>query len=121
MRFVEYVGTLHILIRMTTVETATVNLQGRDITVKLPTETQFALLAQQARGAASGDRHRAVKALAIIMDIIENLIDEADRDYVTDLMSAGNVDAKEILGLLEAFKGEETASARPAPVRRARR
>lgn len=103
----------------TATQTAIVELHGRNIVIKLPNSAQLGLMAQQARIAAGDDPTRKMRAIGIIMDIVQNLIAATDQDYVIDLMIAGKLDVNEVMALFDAFK-EETR-ARPAAVRRARR
>lgn len=105
----------------TPVETRTVPLRDRTITIKMIGDAQLALLAREARlltrDGIPGERK--VSGAARMFDIMESMVvSEEDREYVEDLIATGGLDLREFLGFIEAFK-EEAPPEKPK-VRRGR-
>ncbi len=101
-------------------------LGERSLVIKLPLPGQLAMLSHytnlikrsSAGGALSGE---AIEALGHFINIISNLFNESDRAYIVDVLSTGERDIPEVMGLLDAFKDREGGSAKPAKaVRRTR-
>ena len=101
-------------------ETRIFPLLDRQVVVRQLNEAQLALLAREAgrlsRGALEGKD--AMIAVARIMDIMEQtVVQQEDRDFLTDQMIAGKLELRDLMGALTVF-GEEAPTT--GPVRRGR-
>jgi hypothetical protein len=91
-------------------ETRLVDVKGRTIVVRLITDAQFALMAQLSRLLQRDgvDNKRKVAGAGRMFDILESMVvQEEDRDYVTDLIATGDLVLTDLTGFISAFKDEE--------------
>lgn len=90
-------------------ETRSVPIGGRDITVQMLTDAQLLLLGRETKELQSGpgDATRKVKAVTRIYNILETaIVDDDDREYITDLVVERQVQMKDLMAFINAFKDE---------------
>ncbi len=93
------------------VDTRTIPISGRDITVHKLSDAQFVLMAREAKQVQrdSTDPERRVVAAARLFDILESmLVIEDERDFVLDEIIAGKIELNDLLAGIRAF-GDEPA------------
>lgn len=115
--------------------TVLVDLGGRKVEMRKPTDGALVVLARVARGLPSmienGDevpqemRDRLVRNLGTLGKIVEGMIvKDADKDWLDDAMIDGDVTAEDVFGVIrvagEKFNGSATPAKKAAPVRRRR-
>lgn len=97
-----------------------VQIKGRDVEVRSFNEAQIALLMREASvmERTSADASRRMTAVGRAFDLFESLIVQPeDRDYLVDLVTAGSLELKDLVGLIGL--PAEDAGTRPV-VRRGR-
>lgn len=100
-------------------------LNGRWVQVRMPNDTQLGVFAQQQRITSrmagslnEEDIKKAMKAMAIIMNIFQDtLVREDDQEWAVDMMVARQLDAREVVGLLAVFNEEKPRAVAPTAKR----
>ena len=100
-------------------------LAGRWVQVQLPNDTQLGVFAQQQRVTSrlagslnEEDIRKAMKAMAIIMNIFQNtLVREDDQEWAVDMMASRKLDAREVVDLLAVFNKEKPRAVAPTAKR----
>ena len=115
--------------------TVMVELGGREIEMRKPTEGSLVVLARTFRGLpkienadelSDEQRERLVRNLGMLGKIVDNMIvREDDKSWLDDAMIDGDVTAEDVFGVIrlagEKFNGSAAAPAKKAaPVRRRR-
>lgn len=117
--------------------TAMIDLGGRQVEMRKPTEGALVVLARVSRGLPEVKienaedmpqelRDRLIRNLGTIGKIVEAMVvKEADKDWLDDVMISGDVTAEDVFVSIkkvgEKFNGQAAAAAKPkAPVRRTR-
>lgn len=127
--------------------TATVTILGRTMIVQRPNETQLTLMHRhglitskaleravkmqeaaeeiededartEAEDLASPHFTKGLTSAAEILDIIEFLVGEDDREFLEDQMKRGRLGFEELFGFFDAFKGAKKSA--PTKARRVR-
>jgi hypothetical protein len=102
-------------------ETKLVDVKGRLVTVRKLTDAQMMLILREAKVLQSDEagRDRKFTAVSRVFDILESaIVQQEDRDYITDLNVAGEVEVNDLMTFITAF-GEEKTEEKPK-VRRGR-
>lgn len=102
-------------------ETRLVEVKGRTIVVRQLLDAQMLFLAREAKllqnAETTGDRR--VAGMVRMFDTLESqVVQEADREYLLDLVSKGNLELKDLMEFVTVFQDE--AQEKPK-VRRGRR
>ena len=100
-------------------------LAGRQVQVQMPNDTQLSVFAQQQRVVSrlagsldEADIKRAMRAMAIIMNIFQDtLVREDDQEWAVDMMATRKLDAREVVGLLSVFNKEKPRAVAPTAKR----
>jgi hypothetical protein len=115
--------------------TVLVELGGRQVEMRKPTDGALVVLARVSRGLPSmiendGEmaqelRDRLVRNLGTLGKVVEGMIvQDADKDWLDDAMIDGDVTAEEVFGMIrvagEKFNGASPVKKAVAPVRRRR-
>lgn len=114
--------------------TVLVELAGRQIEMRKPTDGSLVVLSRTFRGLpkienveelTEEQRDRLVRNLGTLGKIVEGMIvKEADRDWLDDAMIEGVVSAEQVFGVIteagKKFNGTDTPAKKAAPVRRRR-
>jgi hypothetical protein len=111
-----------------------VELGGREIEMRRPTDAALVVLARVARGLPGGKiendgelspevRERLIRNLGTLGKIVESMIvNDDDKDWLDEAMIDGDVTAEDVFGSIrvagEQFNGQAAAKKAPAPVRR---
>lgn len=101
--------------------TRVIELGGRQIVVRQLKDTQLMLMAKEAQLITRKDipNQRKLVGVTRLMEILESaIVQESDRDHVTDMNVAGKLELSDLLGVLTSF-GEEKVDEKPV-VRRGR-
>jgi hypothetical protein len=91
-------------------ETRLVEVRDRQVVVRMPEEAQLMLLARESRllQREGVDSARKVAGAARLFDVLESMVvQDEDREWLSDLIAAGEVDLKELTGFMAAFKPED--------------
>jgi len=115
-------------------ETRTVTILGRDIAVTQLNETQFMLMTREVQRVQrvvktdapipKEDVTGILTSMSRILNILETrVVDQDDRDWLTDRMSDGDISVFDILPIIRAFYDEDDEPVKPKvsrarPVRR---
>lgn len=116
--------------------TVMVELGGREVEMRKPTDGALVVLARVSRGMptsmiendgemAQEQRDKLVRNLGTLGKVVEGMIvKDDDKDWLDDAMIDGDVTAEEVFGCIrlagEKFNGQAAAPAKAAPVRRRR-
>jgi len=114
--------------------TVMVELGGRQVEMRKPTEGALVVLARVSRGlpkienaAELSDemRDRLIRNLGTLGKVVEGMIvKDDDKDWLDDAMIAGDVKAEDVFGVIrlagEKFNGQTAPAKRATPVRRLR-
>jgi hypothetical protein len=103
-------------------ETRIVSVRDRTIVVRRLIDTQLMLLAREAKVLQRDDigMDRKMNGIDRMFRILESAIaQESDREYLEDLMVAGELDLNELLSFVTAFGDKDEAEQKPK-VRRGR-
>ncbi len=117
--------------------TVTVELGGREIKMRKPSEGALVVLARVSRGLPSSKienadeipeevRSRLIRNLGTIGKVVEGmLVEDEDKDWLDDAMIDGTVTAEEVFASIrvagEKFNGQAAPAKKTASVRRVRR
>jgi hypothetical protein len=96
-------------------ETRIVEIGGRSVVVRQLRDVQLTLLAREAKQIQKSDVEgsRRVDAAARMFDILESaVVQETDRDYLLDEITAGNLEFKDLLNFISAFTEQEKPKVR---------
>lgn len=107
-------------------ETKPITIKGREIMVMMMTDTQIMLLNREVRrlekmvgpeGQVSKENVRTVfEHTARLLDMLENRVVETDdREYLFNLMMAGELEIDEIMPIMSVFTDEETPAVPAKP------
>lgn len=102
-------------------ETRIVPIKGRQVVVRQLRDAQMLLLMREAQLVQREDVENSRKLVAIgrLMDVLESaIVQQEDRDYLTNLNVAGDLELGDLFGVIKAF-AEEKEPAKPV-VRRGR-
>lgn len=102
-------------------ETRLIEIKGRQVVVRQLRDAQMVLLLREAQMLQrdSVPTERKLLSITRLMDVLESaVVQESDRDYLTELNIAGDLELHDLLGVVRAF-GKEEEKAKPA-VRRGR-
>lgn len=102
-------------------ETRLIEIKGRQVVVRQLRDAQMVLLMREAQLVQRDDVENRRKLVAIgrLMDVLESaIVQPEDRDYLTNLNVAGDLELGDLFGVIKAF-GEEKEPAKPV-VRRGR-
>jgi len=114
--------------------TVLVELGGREVEMRKPTDGALVVLARVARGLPKIEnvadvsdemRDRLVRNLGTLGKIVEGMIvKDEDKDWLDDAMVDGDVTAEDVFGVIrvagEKFNGSAAPAKKAAPVRRRR-
>lgn len=104
-------------------ETRLLEIKGRHVVVRALKDTQILLLAREAQilTRKDVDKNRIMQGVTRLMDILESaIVQDMDRDYVTDLTIRGELELSDLMGVLTAFRDVQTAAEPKPAVRRGR-
>lgn len=96
-------------------DTRVVPIGDRSIVVRQLKDVQLTLLAREAKQIqkADNDGSRRVDAAARMFDILESaVVQDSDRDYLLDEITAGKLELKDLLNFISAFTDEEKPKVR---------
>ncbi len=96
-------------------DTRVVPISGRSIVVRHLKDAQLALMAREAKQVQRNDvdDSRRLDAGARLFDILESaVVQDGDRDFVLDEITAGRVELKDLLEFITAFSEEERPKVR---------
>lgn len=91
-------------------ETRLVDIKGRTVVVKAMNDAQIALMARESRllQRDSVEGSRKLTGVARMFDILESMVvQEEDQEYMTDLITSGDLTLNDLLGFVTAFKSED--------------
>lgn len=114
--------------------TVKVELGGRDIEMRKPTDGALVVLARTFRGLPKIEnvgelpddvREKLIRNLGTLGKVVEGMIvQEDDKDWLDDAMIDGTVTAEDVFGVIktagEKFNGTATPAKKAPPVRRRR-
>jgi hypothetical protein len=114
--------------------TVLVDLGGRQVEMRKPTDGALVVLARTFRGLpkienvdelTDDQRERLIRNLGTLGKIVEGMVvQDADKDWLDDAMIDGDVSAEDVFGVIreaaEKFNGTAPAKKAAAPVRRRR-
>jgi hypothetical protein len=114
--------------------TVMVELGGRQVEMRKPTEGSLVVLARTFRGLpkienadelTDEQRERLIRNLGMLGKIVEGMIvKDDDKDWLDDAMIDGDVSAEDVFGVIrvagEKLNGTATPAKKAAPVRRRR-
>jgi hypothetical protein len=111
-------------------DTRSITVKGRDIKVVQPTDVQFMLMGREAQRVQRALRNDTISkeqvpgllsSMATVLDILETrVVDEGDREYLIDLMKAGELGLNELTPIINAFAAEEDDTPKKPVARRGR-
>lgn len=104
-------------------ETRIVEVKGRTIVVRKLKDTQILFLNREAillgRGGLPEERVKA--GMRRVLDVLESqVVQEVDREYLLDLVALGDLELKDLMGFIQAFRDDDAEPEKPK-VRRGRR
>jgi hypothetical protein len=108
-------------------ETQVVAVRDRNIVVRKLTDGQLLLMAREAKILQRDDisTDRKLDGIDRVFRILESgVVQAADREFLEELMLVGELDVRELMSFVTAFKEDEALSLRPkvrrgrAPVKR---
>lgn len=91
-------------------ETRLVTLKERTLVIKRLTDAQYALLARESQILQRDgiDNARKVKGAARMFDVLESMVvQEDDRDFLTDQIAAGDVTLGDLMDFVTTFTEAE--------------
>lgn len=97
------------------VETRLVPVGTRQIVVRQLRDAQYILLAREGKiiGSENEDAARKLKAASRILDILESaVVQEEDREYLTEMNIKGELTLSTLLGFINVFTDEEKPAVR---------
>jgi len=103
-------------------ETEMVDVQGRKVEIKQLNDAQIALMARDVRllTKAGVDGTRKMDAVARMFSVLESVVlKQEDKDYMEDLIVAGELDLKQLTSFVTVFMEDEEEAPKPK-VRRGR-
>jgi len=103
-------------------ETRVVPVAGRSIVVKQLTETQMLHLMRHSKILASDqvDNELKIDSMDRMLKILNSVCtQDTDRDWLVEAQESGDVDLKDMIGWVNAFKDEEKPTVRRGRVKRA--
>lgn len=95
-------------------KTQIVDVRGRSIVIRQLVDTQMFLLARWSRLLQRDDIEGDAKLELIdrMFTVLESVVvQEVDRAFLTDLMTAGDLDLRELISFVTAFNGEDAPAA----------
>ena len=99
---------------MTTVDpgkdTRLVDIKGRNIVIRQLVDAQMVLMAREAKLLQKDgiDNERKMSAIARMFDMLESaVVQQEDRDYLLDLVVAGQLELNDLMSFLTVFTEEE--------------
>ena len=100
-------------------KTRSVTIKGREIDVVAPTDVQFMLMGREAQRVQRALKNDTISkeqipnmlnSMATVLDILETrVVSEEDREYLIDLMKAGDLEIHDLSPIISAFASEEEA------------
>ncbi len=104
-------------------ETRVVDVKGRPIVVRRLKDAQVLFLNREAillqRGGLPQERVR--DGMRRVLDVLDSqVVQDLDKSYLLDLVALGDLDLKDLMGFIQAFKEEDAEPEKPK-VRRGRR
>lgn len=99
-------------------KTATINLNGREVTVLELTDAQMMHLGRHARilQSAAIDKDAKMESMERMSRILDSIVAEGDREYVVGLQEAGELTLVQMVEFVKAFSAKKA----PAKVTRGR-
>jgi hypothetical protein len=91
-------------------ETRIVDVKGRSVVVRQLNDSQLMLMAREAKvlQGSAADGARKMSATARIFDILESaVVQQEDRDYLIDLVTAGDLGLADLIGFVTVFVPEQ--------------
>ena len=94
--------------------TRVVPINGRDITVKAPSDAQIMLMGQQGQVAMNpkaSAQDRMFAAGTLMKILVALVVDDGDREYIQDQIVIGELDMAALTSFIEAFRDKKKAPA----------
>lgn len=91
-------------------ETRLVDIKGRQVVVRMLLDAQLLLMTRESRilQQADASNARKVAGAARMFDILESMVvQDEDREYVSDLIAAGDLELKDLTEFISSFKPED--------------
>jgi hypothetical protein len=92
-------------------DTRVINVKGRSIVVRQLLDAQAILMMREARTLQRDDVDidRKFKGVERLFNILETaIVQQDDRDYLTDLIVAGQLELRDLMDVVTIFSEEET-------------
>jgi hypothetical protein len=106
-------------------QTRIVNIKDRQVVVRQLLDAQYGLMAREAstlkRAVANQDSTRVQRSTDLLMRTIASaIVQEDDRDYVDDLVAAGELELDDLKVILSVFNTDDQTEPTKPQVRRGR-
>jgi hypothetical protein len=96
-------------------ETRIVDVKGRNVVVRAMVDAQMVLMAREAKLLQRDDvsSDRKLSGVSRMFDILEStVVQDEDREYLENLIAAGDLDLRELLSFVTVFATEDKPKVR---------